>query len=135
MIINGRAMWAFLTKPNEMSGKYQMDITNLDPQSVGLLEGAGIEVKVGKEDKADYGHYVTAKSSTPVSAYDVNKNELPVTTLIGNGSQVSASINVFDWEFKGKKGKGVGLQAVKVVELVPYAKTGVSELFGEEATF
>jgi hypothetical protein len=56
----------FLNKPNEMSGKFQVDLCNLSDKAVGALEEMGIEVKT-KEGK---GAYVTCKSTRPIAAYD-----------------------------------------------------------------
>ena len=63
--VKAEVMWAFLNKPNEMSGKFQVDLCNLSDKAVGALEEMGIEVKT-KEGK---GAYVTCKSTRPIAAY------------------------------------------------------------------
>ena len=42
--IKADIMWAYLTKPNEMSGKYQVDLCNLSEKASEALESMGIDV-------------------------------------------------------------------------------------------
>ena len=44
----------------------------------------------------------------------------PIEKIIGNGSKVKVMYKSYDWNFKGKKGKGLDLQAVQVLDLVEY---------------
>ena len=59
-------MWAYLNKPNELSGKYQVDLCNLSDKAAKALEGMGLEIKQ-KEGK---GNYITCKSTRPIVAFD-----------------------------------------------------------------
>ena len=43
MIVRGKAQWASVFEPNELSGKYQVDICNLDGKTVKELEAVGID--------------------------------------------------------------------------------------------
>jgi hypothetical protein len=43
--IEATLMWPFLDKPNDMSGKYQVDLTNLSEKAVRALEDMGITVR------------------------------------------------------------------------------------------
>jgi len=43
--IKADIMWAYLDKPNDMSGKYQVDLCNLSDKAAGALEELGLEVK------------------------------------------------------------------------------------------
>jgi hypothetical protein len=40
--IKADVMWAYLVKPNDMSGKYQVDLCNLSDKAVEALESMGI---------------------------------------------------------------------------------------------
>lgn len=142
-LISGKTFWASLDKPNTMSGKYQMDLS-LDKKSQELLRSKGVTLK--QEDKNqgtenDRGTYVTLKKSTslpdgttlaPPSLIDGKKNPVPSGTLLGNGSMVNVETHVFDWTFKGKKGKGLGLGTVQIKTLVEYKTNKSTELFPEE---
>ena len=113
--VKAEIMWAFLNKPNEMSGKFQVDLCNLSDKAVGALEEMGIEVKT-KEGK---GAYVTCKSTRPIAAYD-DGGSLLEGDILGNGSKAAAIITPYAWSFKGKKGVSPSLRKMVITELVPY---------------
>ena len=117
--VKAEIMWAFLNKPNEMSGKFQVDLCNLSDKAVGALEEMGIEVKT-KEGK---GAYVTCKSTRPIAAYD-DGGSLPEGDILGNGSKAAAIITPYEWSFKGKKGVSPSLRKMVITELVPYTGGG-----------
>ena len=118
--VKAEVMWAFLNKPNEMSGKYQVDLCNLSEKAVDALEGLGIEVKT-KEGK---GRYITCKSQRPITAYD-DGGTLLEGDILGNGSKAAAVITPYEWAFKGKKGVSPSLRKMVVTELVAYTGGGV----------
>jgi hypothetical protein len=124
--IKAEVMWAFLSKPNEMSGKYQVDLCNLSDKAVSALEDMGIEVKT-KEGK---GAYVTCKSTRPIAAYD-DGGTLIEGDILGNGSKAAVIISPYAWSFKGKKGVSPSLRKMVVTELVPYTGGGV-EAFADD---
>ena len=124
--IKAEVMWAFLNKPNEMSGKYQVDLCNLSDKAVSALEDMGIEVKT-KEGK---GAYVTCKSTRPIAAYD-DGGTLIEGDILGNGSKAAVIISPYAWSFKGKKGVSPSLRKMVVTELVPYTAGGV-EAFADD---
>ena len=113
--VKAEVMWAFLNKPNEMSGKFQVDLCNLSDKAVGALEEMGIEVKT-KEGK---GAYVTCKSTRPIAAYD-DGGSLLEGDILGNGSKAAAIITPYAWSFKGKKGVSPSLRKMVITELVAY---------------
>lgn len=124
-------MWSYTSKVNELSGKYQMDITKLDKETVKALKAAGLNVKKGEGDKASWGFYLTAKSARPVSVVDAAKQ--PYTKeFVPNGSEVKCSVKPYEYDFKGKKGVGAGLQAVMVLKEGASAG-GLDELEAEDA--
>ena len=61
---------------------------------------------------------------------DSDKNDVDV--LIGNGSTVRVQYSEYDWEYNKKKGKGLDLQAVQIVNLVPYKGGDGDELLTDE---
>lgn len=137
LVLTGKAYWAHVRIPNEMSGKYQLDLT-VDSKTAKDLESKGILVKnrkTGKnvkttdpEDKI--GDFVTlirgaenkktGESLAPPLVVDSSKLVMDKNVLIGNGSLVKVKTNIFDWTFKGKKGKSLGLNVVQVLDLVKY---------------
>ena len=46
----------------------------------------------------------------------------PVSALIGNGSEVIVQYRVGGWSFNNRKGVAGYLQAIQVINLIPYEK-------------
>ena len=44
----------------------------------------------------------------------------PLDKIVGNGSRVKVMYKPYEWNFKGKKGVGLDLQAVQVLDLIEY---------------
>jgi hypothetical protein len=121
--IRAKAMWACLSEPNEMSGKYQLDLTNLSKAAVAALEGLGLEVRKGSDKKEDMGFYITCKSTQPIRLYDADGTELKGVRM-GNGSEVTAVVGSYEWSFKNKKGKSAALKKLVVTDLIVYGGEG-----------
>ena len=115
--------WAQLSKMNEMSGAYQVNLCNLSDAAVEALEEMGISVNQDSEKKADMGRYITCKSKNkPMKAFDVDGDE--VTEDIGNGSKAQALVGSYDWTYKNKKGVSPSLIKLVITDLVEYAGAG-----------
>ena len=131
MIVRGKAEWAFVHERNGLSGKYQVDICNLDGKTVKELESVGIDVKTGTGDKAEKERYIIAKSAVYAPKVVDRRNDTWDETIkIGNGSRIKASVDAFNWTHKGKAGIGAGLNSLMVTSLVEY--TGAEELEPED---
>lgn len=113
--IEATLMWPFLDKPNDMSGKYQVDLTNLSEKAVRALEDMGITVR-NKEDK---GFFITTKSNHTIKALDKNGDE--VLAHIGNGTKAVCVIGAYSWTFKNKKGVSPSLKKLVITDLVTYS--------------
>ena len=113
--IKADIMWAYLTKPNEMSGKYQVDLCNLSDNASKALEDLGIDVKT-KEGK---GKFITCKSTRPITAYDDGGSQID-GSLLGTGS------------YQKKKGVSPGLKRLVVTEYIPYVGSDVSNFALED---
>ena len=120
-------MWAFLNKPNDMSGKYQVDLCNLSEKATQALEGLGIEVK-NKEGK---GNFITCKSTRPIIAFDDGGATID-GTIIGNGSKAVALIGFFEWMYQKKKGVSPALRKLVITDLVQYSGASTEELVAED---
>jgi hypothetical protein len=122
-LTNVRCKWAKLSKPDEMSGSWTIDLCVAAPQMAELEAHGFTSFK-----EVDGEFFVTAKRKPITSkgtAIDpprvVDLNKRPFTGQIGNGSTVNAIVSVYDWKFKGKTGKGLWLEAVQVVDVKEYA--------------
>jgi hypothetical protein len=65
--------------------------------------------------------------------FDVEKNEVDVQ--VGNGSDVRVQYNEYEGENKYGPYKGLDLQAVQVLELVPYKSQDGEELLSDGEEF
>ena len=125
--IKADIMWAYLDKPNDMSGKYQVDLCNLSDKAAGALEELGLEVKT-KEGK---GKYITCKSTRPILAYD-DCGSLIEGNSLGNGSKAVALVGTYSWSYQKKQGISPALKRLVVTELVEYSGAPVGELVAED---
>jgi len=117
--------WAFLDKVNGLSGKYQVDLSELSPAAVEAVEMLGIPVG----NKADKGDYITAKSTLPIRVYDTNSQEIKGVT-VGNGTKAKVVLSGYDWKNPaGKKGVSATLHKIVITDMVEYeAKEGAVEV-------
>ena len=122
--------WANLSVPNEMSGKYQVDLCNLSKEAVEAIEGLGLTVRY-REDKPEKGNFITAKSARPIKAYTDGGDAIDV--LVGNGSKATVVLGTYEWEFKKKKGVSASIQRLVVTDLVTYEEGGDGDEDGEDA--
>ena len=52
----------------------------------------------------------------------VDSAKNPIDVLVGNGSDVKVMYKEYDWNYAGKSGVGLDLQAVQVISLIPYGE-------------
>jgi hypothetical protein len=122
LYLRGKAKWPQLTKPDDKYDNFKINVY-LDDESMNLFSESGIQLTPKTDED---GTYVVFRRPN----YKQLKKELvhfgapkvidgdgaPVTVAIGNGSDVVVKIVVYD----SKKGKGHRLEAVQVVNLIPY---------------
>lgn len=134
MIVEGNAYWASLVAPN----------TTYEPMYT-------INVVVDEataKDFAERGHSIREMEEGPAVVIkrkvngpngmvrkaprllDADKNDVDV--LVGNGSKVRVQYQEYDWTYNNKSGKGLDLQAVQIIELVPYKAGDGDELLNDE---
>ena len=137
--LTGKCNWAKVYKPEAEYDKskhsWRIDLYP-DDQSWELFDKAGLALKK-REDK-EGGKFVSFKRPTkkiikdkivelePPKVLDFEGN--PMTDLIGNGSDVTIKVSVYDTA----KGKGHTLEAVKVNELVEFGKSEIMVAEGVE---
>ena len=107
--------WANLRQRNEMSGKYQVDLCNLNEKQKEALEDAGISVRNKGDDRGDF---VTAKSKN-FEIVPINKEglEIPEDVLVGNGTKANVITETYEWNHAPTKRSGVSL-GIKIGGLV-----------------
>jgi len=125
--IKADVMWAYMDKPNEMSGKYQVDLCNLSDPAVQAIESLGVSVR----QKDDKGYFITCKSNKPIRAYDKNGDEIEGIS-IGNGSKAIAMVGFYEWNWKNKAGVSPSLKKLVIDELVTYEGAEPVESFDDD---
>jgi hypothetical protein len=116
--------WAFLDTPNQMSGKYQVDLCNLSKEAIKTLEGMGVNVRK-KAEKPEQGFFITAKSvNYPITATDSDGN--PIKAKVANGSKGVALLKPYEYTYRNQKGVGVGINGLVITDLIEYNKTGAT---------
>lgn len=122
--VEAEVQWAFFNKKNDMSGKFQVDLTNLSDNAVKALEEAGLEPRQ-RADKPEKGWYITAKSNYEIKPVDKSGNE--ITDIVGNGSKAVALIKPYEWSWKNKKGVSPSLVKIIINDLKVYSTEAVVE--------
>ena len=117
--LKATVMWCNHNKVNEMSEKYQLELTNLSDNAVKALEGIGLEVRK-REDKPEKGFYITCKSVRQMDKIFDKTGASLIDVAIGNGSTGTAVVGTYDWAFKNKKGLSASLIKMTIDNLVAY---------------
>ena len=117
--VKATVMWCNHNKINEMSEKYQLELTNLSDNAVKALEGIGLEVRK-REDKPEKGFYITCKSVRQMDKIFDKTGASLIDVAIGNGSTGTAIVGTYDWSFKNKKGLSASLIKMTIDNLVAY---------------
>lgn len=115
--IQAEVQWAFFDKVNEMSGKFQCDLTNLSTAAVEALESIGLAPRK-REDKPEKGWFLTVKSNYAIQPFDKNGGE--IKDSVGNGSKAVALIKPYSWKWKNKEGVSASLAKIVITDLVKY---------------
>jgi len=135
-ILEGTAKWASITTPNtKFEPVYTVDLI-VDETTANDFASRGHKIKQHDEGPAIV---IKRKVNGPNGMVrpaprllDESKQE--VTTAVGNGSKIRVQFNEYAGEGKYGPYKGLDLQAVQIVNLVPY-KNGDGDEFldnGEE---
>ena len=106
-----------LTRTDQMSGQYSVQLGNLSTPAVEKLEELGVNVKF-KEDSYNRGQFIECKSKFPIDNSKfktvLDSQGLPIDPdTVGPGSKVEALIKTYDWSMGGKS--GVGCRVIKLV--------------------
>ena len=128
-VLNGKAYWASVVTPNttfDEDGVYSIDLA-VDEENKKSAVAEGLSIKNKGDDRGDFvtiKRKAKRKDGSPNKAPDIMDNmKRPLqNTLIGNGSTVNVLFKTYEWSHKptNRSGKSADLQAVQVVNLIPY---------------
>lgn len=127
--LSGKAKWARLFTPDDKYKNYKIDL-QLDDASIKTFAESGMTMQSKMQDD---GSYITFRRpeakliKNELVKFDppavTDKDGNAVESLIGNGSDVTIKVVVYDTV----KGKGHRLEAVRVNNLIPYEKKETPE--------
>ena len=127
----GEAQWAKIYEGQldtqfDASGYWSIDVA-VENTADFKASGSQLRPKKTSKDnpelkKSSTGHYFYGfkrkGDQGPVLVFAEDGS--PFDETIGNGSRVSINVEVYDYTYQGKKGKGTRLISVTVLELVEY---------------
>ena len=104
-------------------------------------KGLGLNPKIDEDDAGTYYKISAYKeaikkdgtANKPVAVIGPDLMPLEDVSAIGNGTTANVKLRSFDWEFNGKKGLGIRLEAIQVIKQVVYAQASEDAGFGFEA--
>lgn len=132
--LSGKAKWAKVYKPDEAFNTtfWRIDV-DLDPKSQAVFDKSGLRLK---PKTAEDGTFITFRRptqkqfKTELKEFDppkvVDKNGEDFSQTIGNGSEVTIKVEVYD-SFKGKGHRLVGVRVDNLVEYNPPAAEAAGE--------
>jgi hypothetical protein len=125
LVVNSTVFWPFLSKVNDMSGKFQVDLGCLSDAAVGALEMAGLGVKNKGDDRKNF---ITVKSNYPIRVFDTLTKDEIEGSLVGNGSEGNFAVSWYDWNFKGKEGRSPNIKRALISKLETYESGGADDV-------
>lgn len=126
-IVEGKAYWASITRPNEkFEPMWRLDLA-VDDATASEFQKEGITIGETVVDNETIKNVIKFKRKVSKANGDKNQppqlvdaEKKPLDKIVGNGSKVKVMYKSYDWNYKGKTGKGLDLQAVQVLDLVEY---------------
>jgi hypothetical protein len=109
---------------NGKGGNWNAQV-KLDDDSVKLFNAIGTRSKLKDGNRAMFRRYefqTFDKAKGPEALGPVKVTGVDEGTLIGNDSDVTVTVEVYDYTFKNKPGKGLRLVEINVDNLIPYEK-------------
>ena len=136
-ILEGSVKWASITTPNtKFEPVYTVDLI-VDEETANVFASRGHKVKQHDEGPA---LVIKRKVNGPNGMIrpaprllDASKQE--INTAVGNGSKVRVQYNEYSGEGKFGPYTGLDLQAVQVIDLVPYKGADGEELLADGEEF
>lgn len=123
--LKGITQWCQVHKPGSKYGNFSLKL-NMIPESQAEFKGLGLKNKPNVDDDGKLWYTFRApaeKFGKPYKPYVVDKENKPITDLIGNGSAIEVELEVYEWKNEEfGSGKGSRIVGVTVHNLIPYVK-------------
>jgi len=125
---NVELMWPFLYERNKLSGKFQVDLVNLNEDQVEAIEKTGVKVR-SDANKPEKGFFITCKSTNyEITPYDKAGEVISSDIKVGNGSRANIMAKPYSWKSPtGQSGMSLGIAKLVVTDLNAYTPEEVEE--------
>lgn len=125
---NVELMWPFLYERNKLSGKFQVDLVNLNEEQVEAIEKTGVQVR-SDANKPEKGFFITCKSKNyEITPYDKAGEVIGADIKVGNGSRANIMAKPYSWKSPtGQSGMSLGIAKLVVTDLNAYTPEAVEE--------
>ena len=139
-IVEGTAYWASITRPNEkFEPMWRVDLA-VDDATASEFQKQGFTIGETTINDETIKNIIKFKRKVSKANGDRNQQpqlvdaeKKPLDKIVGNGSKVKVMYKSYDWNYKGKTGKGLDLQAVQVLDLVEYTPKEDFEVEGSSS--
>tara|TARA_B100001939_G_scaffold107408_1_gene92819 strand:- start:6476 stop:6928 length:453 start_codon:yes stop_codon:yes gene_type:complete len=139
-IVEGKAYWASITRPNEkFEPMWRLDLA-VDDATASEFQKQGFSIGETTINDETIKNIIKFKRKVSKANGDRNQQpqlvdaeKKPLDKIVGNGSKVKVMYKSYDWNYKGKTGKGLDLQAVQVLDLVEYTPKEDFEVEGSSS--
>jgi len=139
-IVEGKAYWASITRPNEkFEPMWRLDLA-VDDATASEFQKQGFTIGETTINDETIKNIIKFKRKVSKANGDRNQQpqlvdaeKKPLDKIVGNGSKVKVMYKSYDWNYKGKTGKGLDLQAVQVLDLVEYTPKEDFEVEGSSS--
>ena len=107
---------------------WAVDVRTKDTEVRDSWMSQGLNVKTKEDDGHTFysvgvkkpTHTKDGKEQTPPTIVDKAKEPFTRVDSIGNGTTANVKLYTFDYDYKGKKGRGFRLDAIQILELRVY---------------
>ena len=131
MKVQGTLMW-FKNEISDLSGKYEVNITNLSDEDTAKLKDAGVNVRnevdpaENQEKKKGWGSFIVSRSNYKTKMVTASlEGKVPEDIRLGNGTLVNAVLNVWQYNHPvGGQGTSTSCQVLQILRLEQYDGTG-----------
>ena len=125
---SGKCKWARLNIPDEKYKRYKINVY-LDEASKKKFAESGSMLEWRRDEDGEFITFGRPESKLmrgEIVKFGppeiVDSNGVALEEYVGNGSDVTVKVSIYDYTFGKKVGKGTRLEAVRVNNLVPYVK-------------
>lgn len=125
LVFTGKTKWC-KPYPGQESVKFKKWTLNFYPTAEDRKTISGLKLRGGVKEDEDGLYYIFGRRAddqrNPGGIIVVDAAGNPFTKLIGNGSTVEVTLQVYGWDNEFGKGTGVRIVRIRVIDWVEYKR-------------